>query len=294
MTQQAPPNPPGITEDDLDEWLTPAPQGAEGVDPDLERLRPPVQWFRPLFMVLIMSFAGLVASNFREDLEYFFSPSEPIELGEATDYIEGGDAKLPDVPHNRLVKLSGIPDPDRTGISCAYRPPSRFYKLIGAPFYVQSALPEDLTRLSCKAEELRVDPKTVNVPFYEGVGRAVVLSKTEGKTHTGLRSFYARVTGVPFCVDLTPALKESRLQFFRQVLRERAKEATGAYPSDAELERQVAQEPLCQDAILIEGDLKPKDRWPSLALVGALGIVMLWNLVALVRWTRGVMRQQRP
>jgi hypothetical protein len=278
------------------DWLTPPNhEGFPEVDPELESLRPQINWFRPVLMIVVMCFAAYVATKFEEELRYFFSPNEPVDIGDVTDYADRADkdpAWSPNIPHNRLVRLSGLPDHEKTSIACSARPPSRFYKLIGAQLYVQVPLGE-LSAIACEAERKPGDAWE-ETPFFDGlVGRAIDFKQTQNPRYEGFKRFYEQTTGQLFCANMTDARREARIDLLRQLLREKHKAQHGDYPSDALLQQQLAKEPLCHDAFLVLGDDRPIDYWPYLAVVIVLGLIVLWNITALALWLRRLLQITR-
>jgi len=77
----------------------------DAIDPELleigEKRRPPYR--RVVIMVVVCALIGLMMYWFRLDLMYFFSPTDPIELGEAHE------ADLNEGMSNRYVSVEGIP-----------------------------------------------------------------------------------------------------------------------------------------------------------------------------------------
>lgn len=259
----------------------------DGVDPELERLPAHINWFRPVLMLCVIASAVWVMAKFQVELEYFFSSSEAVDAGDLTELASaasGGtpapDAK-PDIPHNRLVRVSGLPT--RVSISCD--PAVRYFKLVGAPVYVELPMDDALSSIACRAKRKERTPKITEVPYYDGQGRALDFDKM-GPRYSGLKQFYARAYKEPFCSDMTVAQREARAQEMRQVLREQYKEEHGDYPPDAELERLLAKETLCAKAFLIQTDKPPKTYWPYLAIFIVLSLIALWNVYLLIQWSR--------
>jgi hypothetical protein len=262
------------------------------VDPELENLRPQINWFRPFLMILVMVFSVYVSTKFEEELTFFLSPSEPVDVGNLTENATNSDAPL-DIPHNRLVRVSGVPAHEHTSISCAASPPSRFFKLIGAPVYIQYPLGDDVSAIACEAERKPGDVFEEAAYVDEVVGRAVSFEATQSGRYDGFKRFYEQTSGVLFCSSMTEARREARINMLRQLLREKHKAQNGQYPSEEELQKELSKETLCQHAFLIQGEVTPSDYWHYLAVVIILGLIALWNVVALVLWIRRFLRITR-
>lgn len=271
-----------------DDWLPP-PIDQE-YDPELENLQPQISWFRPILMLAVMAFALYLPTHFVEEMDYFLGEETPVDLGDVTDLLAEGKKGVTEIPHNKLVKISGLPS--RMSISCQSRPPSRFFKLVGAQIYVELPLPPDQTLIACETEASAKRPEIEEITYYEGIGRAVSFDKANQR-YGGLKRFYERTYGELFCSELTEAKREERLNLLRQVIRENTKASTGQYPTDAALEELVAQETICHDAVLIQTDTTPKSYWMYPVIMVVLGLIVLWNLVALVLWVRRFLRFTR-
>lgn len=276
-----------------DDWMEPPNhEDFPEVDPELESLRPQINWFRPFLMILVMVFSVYVSTKFEEELTFFFSPSEPVDVGNLTENASNSDAPL-DIPHNRVVRVSGVPAHEHTSISCSASPPSRFFKLVGAPVYIQNPLGDDVSAIACEAERKAGDVFE-EAPFLdEVVGRAVSFGQTRSDKYEGFKRFYEQTSGVLFCSSMNEARREARINMLRQLLREKHKAQHGEYPSEAALQKELSQETLCQHAFLIQGEVMPSDYWPYLVAVIILGLIALWNLVALVLWVRRLLRITR-
>ncbi|MBH24114.1 MAG: hypothetical protein CMH57_06615 [Myxococcales bacterium] len=254
----------------------------DGIDPELEALPTQINWFRPVLMIVVIFFAGWVVTKFQTELEYFFSSTEPIPLGAATDFADDPDQKkLTEIPHNRYVSIDGIPT--RGSLSCD--PAVRYFKLIGEHIYVEEPVEEELSAIACRARSKEANPKVNTAPIFSGAGRAVHFEQL-GNRYNGFLTFYERSYEDRFCATMTPAKKEARLKFLRQLLREQIKAEKGNYPPDAEVERLLAGERLCVRAVLIQAGEAPHSFWPYLAVCIVLGLIILWNVYLLVTWTR--------
>ena len=123
--------------DQSDQRQAQSEQGEQEVDPELlELARESSQEsaLRPILFLGVIAVGFWVVSDFWPDVTYYFSSSEPVQIGQVTKMAgkrkEDPDWE-PDLPHNRLVQLSGIPK--RRSQSRLYR----YFKLVGAPIYVE-------------------------------------------------------------------------------------------------------------------------------------------------------------
>jgi hypothetical protein len=259
----------------------------EYVDPELERLRPQINWLRPLLMVSIIAGAVYGLTLFESQLEYFLLDNEPIELGEIAEYpshMAADPSWQPEIAHNRFVRATGVP----TRFSAICAPPVRFFKLVGAQVYVELPMDEELSSIACHIE---TQSKRANIPdleYFEGSGRAVAFERA-GRQYTSLKTFYEREYSDRFCSSMTEAKKQARLKELRQVLREDVKRESGQYPDDATLEELVKREPICQNGFIIQAGVTPGSYWHYVLIYAVLIGIILWNIYALAAWARKVM-----
>ncbi len=284
-------NPPPHEDDDFfEEWFPPNGE----VDPELTKLpRPQVNMFRPVMMLAIIGLTAFVGVRLglQEQLDFLFTNGEePLDLGDVTEYpriAKENPEKLPKIPHNRMIAVRGIPEVDRTSVSCTPYP-TRYYKLIGAHVYIEEPL--DISPLECRAQYLGKGKEIPEVSFFDGTGRAVELGRDD-KYHK-LTLFYEKVSGDLFCSALSEPKREGRVKFLRRMLREKHKVQNGSYPSDEEVEAMLNRETLCYDGYIIQTSVTPLDYWYHLAILGALGLIILWNILALLLWIRKFIRAQ--
>ena len=111
-----------------DDGLEPDPLASahDAIDPDLLAIaeKPKPRWYRPLIMVSVCVLIVVMMVWFRLELLYFFTPTEPIDLGEAHDI------ELDTLVENRFVRLEGMPLAPR-----AINPDPRCGNLQGFPTY---------------------------------------------------------------------------------------------------------------------------------------------------------------
>lgn len=100
----------GQSEDELEEpWspdVDPFASAEDAIDPELLALaeeKPAPKWHRPIVMAVVCVLIIVMMVWFWQDFLYFFSPSEPIELG------EGHDVTFSEEWENRYVHLEAVP-----------------------------------------------------------------------------------------------------------------------------------------------------------------------------------------
>lgn len=253
---------------------------------------------RPMLMIAVLVLGGYIISDWSEELAYFFSPSEPVVLGAVTDFpskVEANPSWTPDIPHNRLVRVEGIPS--RRAISKS----QKFFKLVGGEVYVQVHRDED------KGADPKAPPpaptlgegfgsKPVDRTYFSGVGRAMAFDAMPQR-YQRLRDFYRRTYDVDFCVDLSAneraKIERKRREAIVQTWAKRYEDAPAAEreaqkltpsPSDAQIAEILRREPACINAFLVQEGVEPKDHWWYLALTLLFGGFMITDLVLLGRW----------
>lgn len=256
------------------------------VDPELEGLRPEINWVRPLLALTLIAAAVYGMTLFRSQLEFFFLDDTPVDLGDVTDYPTHAavdPAWKPPIVHNQYVKVTGIP----THFSAICAPPVRFFKLVGAQVYVELPMADDVSAIACRLETQGRKGKIPDLEYFDGTGRAVAF-KDAGHQYGSLRTFYEREYAEHFCSSMTEAKKNALLKERRKLLREDVKRTSGEYPDDAKLEALVTAEPLCQSGFIVQAGVTPKSYWHFLLIYVVLIAIILWNLYALATWARKV------
>jgi len=272
-------------DDDLPPYLRG--DGDDLIDPELERLRPQINWFRPFLMIGVIAGAVYGLTLFQTQLEYFLLDDEPINLGEVAEYptrLAENPEWEPEIPHNRYVTVTGIP----TRFSGICTPPIRFFKLIGAHIYVELPMDDDVSAIACHAQTQGTRADVPDLEYFEGAGRAVAFDRSH-RQYSSLKSFYEREYSDRFCSSMTEAKKEARLKDLRTVLREEVKSKSGEYPDDAKLDELVSREPICHNAFIIQTGVTPRSYWHFILIYVVLIGIIGWNLYALAAWTKKVM-----
>ncbi len=258
----------------------------------------PPSVLRPVLMIAVIAMAVWIVSDWQSELEYFFSSSEPVDLGDATDFAikaaEDPDWR-PDIPHNRYVSIRGIPS--RRSQSARYR----YSKLAGSWVFVE-ARREDADLDPIERELAGTNKGETDRTYFRGSGRIVDFTKMPER-YLGLRDYYTRRYKQPFCTDLTDAkrkeirqrqrdsiIQQIKAEYDAATPEEREKEGLKPTITDEEINQIFANNPVCVDAYLLQVDVKPSDYWWYLAASIMFGLFMLFNVVLLIRWVRQTMR----
>lgn len=248
-----------------DAWQASAPAQAgmpqdEEIDPELLQLASSGRRGSVLRLVLfgvVIWFGISLINDWRPQLEYFFSDSEPIELGSVTEFASHSEQDpnfTPSIPNNRYVSLKGVPT--RRSQSKKYQ----FFKLVGGQVYVETL--RDDAHLSELQRQLKSDVADTDRTYFSGAGRAIKLSQQPAR-YEGLRSYYFENYQTYFCsMELTQ--RQQHLV-----------DATGE---------------ACVEAFLIEDGVKPRDNWWYMVIASIVGLFVLLNVWWAVRWVRDFMR----
>lgn len=258
---------------------------------------------RPILMVLVIVFIASVIMDWRDELAYFFSPSEPLPMGDIADFpvLSAEDPDWsPPVAHNRYVSLEGMPTRISRGGS------HEFFRLIGGEFYVQRDLPEAVDRdvdrkLPSRQELLGMSGATDRVR-YQGQGRLMSFAEAPQRFQ-GLKRHYGDRYGTRFCEDYSPRqIQEMERQQAEDILANWSQRYEGASqedrerrqltpePTRAQIDRLVATNPVCVHAYLIHDGQRPVDLWWYVLFSALLGALMVFNIFKLVRWFRDWLR----
>jgi hypothetical protein len=273
-----------------------AEQGDQEVDPelmDLARERSRQSALRPILFIAVIAVGVWVISDFWPDVRYYFSSTEPIAIGDVTDMAgkrEEDPNWKPDLPHNRLVELGGIPK--RRSQSRLYR----YFKLVGAPIYVEVPRDRSSDPLERKMNE---DAKgEVDRTYFGDSGQLIAFAQMTER-YQGLKSYYQRQYGTRFCEMIDPKERERIEQERRQTVitnwkkqyeaaseQERKEKGLTPEPTDEEIAGILNSSPICVHAYLLRAEREPGDNWWYVLLAGLFGAFMLVNLYWLVGWGR--------
>ncbi len=275
-----------------DEWPW---EDEDDYDPELVELgdaRARDTVLRPILMVLVLVMGAYIISDWQEELEYFFSSDDPVEIGNVTDFPDkrAEDPNWsPDIPHNRYVSVSGIGH--RRSIGKRHK----YFRLIGGEIYVEQE------RADADMDELerieRGAPKgDRDYSRFIGEGRALSFSAMPER-YAGLRRYYSKTYGVTFCVDMDEGTRRQILQNRREIIRKmwrqnweeaspevRERKGLEPEPSEAKIKELLDETPVCVDAWLVQANHTPSDHWWYVVLTALFGIFMLVDVVFLVRW----------
>jgi hypothetical protein len=267
----------------------------EELDPELlelaeERSRGSV--LRPVLMIAVIMLGASILSDWRDNLAYFFSASEPVEVGSVTEFpvLAAEDpAWSPKLPHNAYVRLSGVPT--RRSQSERYN----YFKLVGGEVYIETRR-DDFIENPLERELAGRKPGEVDRTYFDGTGRLQAFGKFPER-YNGLRRFYNQRYNTYFCEqyderELAEVARRRRetiranwaAEYERASAEERAAQNLRPEPSEAELQEVFESEPLCVNAYLLQEGVSPRDHWWYVALAGLIGFFMLFNTVMLGRW----------
>jgi hypothetical protein len=252
---------------------------------------------RPLLMIGVIATAVWIVSDWREEVEYFFSSSEPVALGEVTDFAsrEASDPNwTPEIPHNRYVSLGGIPTQRSQATRYTYS------RLVGGWVFVEE--PREGADGSITAEMMDEPQGDIDRTIFKGEGRAIAF-KQMPQRYNGLRDYYRSRYGIEFCETLRPEdvreierrrrdvlISQWKAEFEAATPQERVEKQLSPQPTEAQIKEILDNNPACVDAYLVQVGVKPSDRVgylvASLLFVG----FMLFNLFGLFRWFRQFLR----
>lgn len=274
---------------------------APEVDEELMALaeQQPPSILRPVLMIGVIVMAAWIVSDWQSELEYFFSAKEPIEIGDATDFatLAAEDPEWqPDIPHNRYVKVSGIPS--RRSQSARYR----YSKLVGSWVFIEvkrdDYIEDPIQR------ELEGEAKAdVDRTYFEGAGRALAFREMPER-YRGLRHYYSTRYNLRFCEELTDGelqeienrrrdsiVQQWKADYEAATPAERNEKNLTPEPLEEEILEVLVNNPPCVDAFLIQVDNKPGDQhWYLIAALVFIGF-MIFNVFMLIRWVRRFIRQ---
>jgi hypothetical protein len=269
------------------------------VDPELVALaeeRASSSALRPLLFVAVIGLSIWVISDFWSEIEYFFSPSEPAEIGEVTKLAQTSSDEpnwSKHFPHNRYVSLSGIPK--RQSESENYR----YFKLVGVPVYVEDPLGED----EKDSGPTNAGPRgPTDRTYFEGKGRLIAFEKMP-KRYNGVKRYYRKQYGTRFCETLsdreidrirnekrTAVVDNWRKRYENASEQEREEKDLTREPTEQDIQEILNADPICVEAYLFRSTVEPSDNWEYLAVGGLFGLFMLLNVFWLVRWFRDFFR----
>ena len=267
-------------------------------DPELMALagtgtRPSI--LRPILMIAVIVLGAWIISDWRGELEYYFSDSTPVQLGDAIDFAGDDQDLAARLPHNRYVAINGIPT--QRSQSARYR----FFRLIGAPVFVEQAR-DDVIEDPLEREMAGDVKGDVDRTIYRGSGRLLKFSEMPER-YFGLRHYYRVRYNITFCEELTPQkyveierrkrdaiVAQLRNEFAEAEPEERELRKLTAEPSPALVDELMADDPVCVEAWLLQDEHPPSKHLWFLVATLLFASFMLFNVAMLVRWVRAFLR----
>ena len=254
------------------------------VDPELEKLKPRNPIFaQPLVLIVVTLLAGWLATQYVSELQYFLSPSEPLDLGRAEEirlderWMQDGRLTL---PSNRYVEIEGLIE-GRSGAR-----EKVFYKLIGAHIFVEAENVDDRPRILRNVPQMP-DRSTQSLQdMHSGGGRLMAMDALPSRYHTVV-TYYSNFSRTWFC-GFEPS---AELQAYHNNLRGRVElefmDENGRRPTDEELAEAIGHRTDCQNAYLLLADTTPRTYWYYPALYLALLGIVGGGVFFLVKTWRG-------
>jgi len=269
--------------------------GGEEVDPELLALaeeRSRGSLLRPVLFVAVIVLGGWILADFWPDLRYFFSTDDPAKLGVVHEEYAGQAQEAPhrrlELPHNEYVHLEGIPK--RRSQSEQYR----FFRLVGAPIYVQTPREETPDSLADRVGD--EGDGSADREFFSGEGRLIALWRMPERFHS-IKNYYRKHYGTRFCGRLSEEEKRSirqrqrtayienhREEYENASVEERAE--MRPEPTEEEIRRVVESKPVCVDAYLLLDGESPGSSWRILTLAALFALFIVLNIYWLIRWFR--------
>lgn len=265
------------------------------LDPELVELaerRSQGSILRPILMLAVIVFGASILSDWRVELEYFFSSSEPIEIGSVTEFPFQASRDpdwRPPLEDNRFVSMSGIPTRRSMGSKHQY------FRLVGGEIYVEVPRTDYIAN-PIERELAGSQRGEADRTYFEGQGRLIAFSSMSHR-YGGLRSYYNQRYNVHFCDDLSSTQLDEMARQRRDAIRqglmleyesataeERAALNLRAQPTDDDIQQIFDSEPLCVHAYLLQTDTRPMDHWWYVAVAALIGFFMLFNIVNLAKW----------
>lgn len=252
---------------------------------------------RPILMLLVIAVILSVIVDWKDELIYFFHSSEPIEMGDVSEFpVLALDPEWePPVLHNSYVSVTGLPT--RISRGGEYE----FFRLIGGEFYVQRELSEEERQeaqeqtLPRRADLLGMAPGGDRT-IYRGTGRLMAFSEAPERFQ-GLKRHYQNRYNTRFCEDYSERqhmeLERQRkeqvvenwaLRYENASPEDRERRGLTPTPTEEELADLLDRNPVCVHAYMIYDDQHPRDFWWYLLFSGLLLLIVLYNLVKLYRW----------
>ena len=276
---------PTYSEDEVDEELV-----------ALANTEPP-SVLRLILIIGVLFAAPWILTDWVPEIEYFFSESQPLDLGDSLDFAttDAASGAAPEIPHNRYVKIQGIPV--RRSISARYR-----YSILAGGWIFVETQREDWDDDPFEKELNGGEKADIDRTLFQGAGRAIAFNQMPDR-YRGLKEYYRSRYGVNFCEDLTEKqrveinqtrhdsiISQWQIEYEEATPEKRAKDGLTEKPSEAEVAQILENNPVCVNAVLIQGDVKPRDHWKYIGFALIFLGFMAVNLYMLFRWVRSFTR----
>ncbi|MBA2664672.1 MAG: hypothetical protein H0U74_20465 [Bradymonadaceae bacterium] len=267
----------------------------EDFDPELMELaeeRSRGSLLRPILMIAVILFGASIINDWRDNIAYFFASSEPVNMGNVTEYplrMSEEPGWVAPLVHNRYVTMSGVPT--RRSQSERYN----YFKLVGGEIYVEAAR-DDYIKNALERELATKKVGDVDRTFFSGSGRLIAFSQISDR-YGGLRRYYSQRYNTQFCeqyderslAELARRRRETilanwALEYEQASPELREQKGLRPEPSAAELEEVFNSEPLCVNAYLVQVGTQPRDHWWHVTLAALIGFFVVFNTVMLARW----------
>lgn len=247
---------------------------------------------RPILMIGVIITAFWIVGDWREQVSFFFSSNEPIVIGDVTDFATKAEDPnwRPDLPHNRVVSLSGIPT--QRSQSARYM----YWRLVGGWVFVEAK--RDIPEGSITAEMEDAPAGDVDRTYYEGKGRMIAFREMPQR-YNGLREYYRSRYNIEFCETLRPEdvrsienkrrdviVSQWKIEYDEATPEERIEKKLSERPTDAQIKEILDNNPVCVDAYLVQDGVMPSDMIWYLVATILFGCFMLFNVYGLIRWIR--------
>lgn len=196
-------------DDDVDEDAVRAIRAQWRAKRRIKRLTP----FNTLLMLGVLGFVPWYVYGERQDIEYFFSSSEAVDLGQVEAYSMGEGEQAQTYPDNRYVRVRGIPI-RQVGISMRDNPlggtvTKLVYQLMGSPVYVEENAEDSKYADFMAKMTTTFQPDTVVDPV-DIVGRMRRFDTADAKKYVPIRNYYSEKYGTSFCENMSQSERKRK------------------------------------------------------------------------------------
>ena len=171
---------------------------------------------RTLLMLGVVGFVPWYIAGERQNIEYFFSSSDPIDLGIADTYRladDGEVATAQDFTDNRYVKIQGIPI-RHTGIQVKENPvmprtKKLIYQLMGSSIFVEEDMKDSKYAAFMSQTSTAFNPNQILEPLSVE-GRLRRFDTADAKRYAPVRDYYSKKYGTVFCEGMSDAERKQK------------------------------------------------------------------------------------